>query len=73
MLPKLTRLAGLHLLQVKDLSRGAFGFVVLALDRQTGEHVALKFIERGPQHINKYVEREVGPASANAVANSDLA
>ncbi|EFN57458.1 hypothetical protein CHLNCDRAFT_57249 [Chlorella variabilis] len=38
--------------KVKDLSRGAFGFVVLALDKQTGEHVALKFIERGPQIVN---------------------
>ncbi|KAL4425747.1 hypothetical protein ABPG75_009763 [Micractinium tetrahymenae] len=45
--------------KVQDLARGAFGFVVLALDRSTGEQVALKFIERGPQHINKYVEREI--------------
>ena len=35
--------------QVRDLGKGAFGFVVLALDLHTGEHVALKFIERGPE------------------------
>ena len=37
------------LLQIKDVNRGAFGFVVLALDTLTGENVALKHIERGPQ------------------------
>ena len=35
--------------QVRDLARGAFGYVVLAVDKTTGEQVALKFIERGPQ------------------------
>ena len=35
--------------QIKDLNRGAFGMVVLARDKQTGELFALKFIERGPQ------------------------
>lgn len=35
--------------QIRDLNRGAFGFVVLALDKTTGEQVALKFIERGPE------------------------
>lgn len=35
--------------QVKSVARGSFGFVLLALDRDTNTHVALKFIERGPQ------------------------
>ena len=34
-------------LQVADLNRGAFGFVQLAKDMETGEQVAIKFIERG--------------------------
>ena len=34
-------------LQVADLNRGAFGFVQLAKDLETGEQVAIKFIERG--------------------------
>ena len=33
--------------QVADLNRGAFGFVQLAKDLETGEQVAIKFIERG--------------------------
>ena len=35
------------LLQIRDLNRGTFGFVQLALDTQTGTQVAIKFIERG--------------------------
>ncbi len=34
-------------MQLKDLNRGTFGFVQLALDTQTGQWVAIKFIERG--------------------------
>ncbi|KAL4418722.1 hypothetical protein ABPG77_008593 [Micractinium sp. CCAP 211/92] len=45
--------------KVRDLNKGAFGFVVLAHDLHTGEYVALKFIERGPENITKYVEREI--------------
>ena len=33
--------------QIRDLNRGTFGFVQLALDTQTGTQVAIKFIERG--------------------------
>lgn len=36
-------------LQIRDLSRGAYGCVVLALNTQTGQQVALKFIERGKE------------------------
>lgn len=36
-------------LQIKFLNRGTFGCVVLALNRKSGERVALKFIERGPE------------------------
>ena len=54
--------------QIKDLARGAFGFVVLALDRHTGENVALKFIERGPQVGSSPTRRQAGgPAHAHAV------
>ncbi len=34
-------------LQIKDLNSGTFGFVELALDKSTGQQVAIKFIERG--------------------------
>lgn len=33
--------------QIRDLNRGTFGFVQLALDTLTGTQVAIKFIERG--------------------------
>lgn len=36
-------------LQIRDLNRGAFGFVLLAEDTHTKQQVALKFIERGPE------------------------
>ncbi|EFN59818.1 hypothetical protein CHLNCDRAFT_33664 [Chlorella variabilis] len=45
--------------QVAELGGGAHGKVLLALDRLTGQHVALKFVCRGPDHIDKYVEREI--------------
>lgn len=41
--------SALHALQLKDLNRGAFGFVVLCEDTVRGAQVALKFIERGPE------------------------
>lgn len=34
-------------MQIRDLNSGTFGFVQLAKDKQTGELVACKFIERG--------------------------
>ncbi len=37
----------LALLQIRDLNAGTFGFVELALDKSTGQQVAIKFIERG--------------------------
>jgi serine/threonine-protein kinase SRK2 len=54
------------LLQVSFVNRGAYGFVILALDKQTGEQVALKFIQRGAEHITKYVDREVSRLAAAA-------
>lgn len=33
--------------QIRELNKGTFGFVTLALDRETGQQVAIKFIERG--------------------------
>jgi len=33
--------------QIRDLNSGTFGFVQLARDKQSGEYVAIKFIERG--------------------------
>eukprot|EP00803_Ostreobium_quekettii_P004162 evm.model.scf_1037.8 EVM.evm.TU.scf_1037.8 scf_1037:46121-47071(+) len=44
--------------KLKDLNSGAFGFVQLALDRDTGEKVAIKFLLRGPK-IDKNVRREI--------------
>jgi len=34
-------------LQIRDINSGTFGFVELALDRTTGQQVAIKFIDRG--------------------------
>lgn len=34
-------------LQIRDLNAGTFGFVELALDKSTGQQVAIKFTERG--------------------------
>lgn len=48
--------------QVRELGSGAYSRVVLALDRLTGQYLALKLVRRGPQSITKYVEREVGAA-----------
>ena len=36
-------------MQLKDINRGAFGVVVLAEERATGQKVAIKFIKRGPR------------------------
>ena len=33
--------------KIKDLNAGAFGFVQLAREKETGERVAIKFMERG--------------------------
>lgn len=44
--------------KVQDLSSGSFGFVQLCKHLQTGELVAIKFLERGDR-VNKYVETEV--------------
>lgn len=44
--------------KIKDLSQGSFGFVQCAMDRGTGENVAIKFIERGDR-VNRYVEAEI--------------
>ena len=43
----------LHLpLQIRDLNSGTFGFVELALDKTTGQQVAVKFIERGDKVLS---------------------
>jgi len=34
--------------KISDLGEGAFGFVQLARNKHTGEHVAIKFLPRGP-------------------------
>lgn len=44
--------------KLKDINRGAFGVVVLAEERTSGEQVAIKFIKRGPK-VTKYVLREI--------------
>lgn len=44
--------------KVSDLSSGSFGIVQLALNKETGEHVAIKSIERGDR-VNRYVEAEI--------------
>ena len=37
------------LVQVRLLAKGSYGLVVLAVDKETGQHVALKCISRGGQ------------------------
>ena len=44
--------------KVRELNRGAFGFVFLAEDALADENVAIKFLPRGPR-INVNVEREI--------------
>jgi len=44
--------------KLKEINRGAFGVVVLAEERATGNQVAIKFIKRGPR-VTKYVLREI--------------
>jgi len=44
--------------KIRDLNSGTFGFVELAMDKTTGQQVAIKFIERGDK-VTKYVEREI--------------
>ena len=39
--------------QIRDLNSGTFGFVELALDKTTGQQVAIKFIERGDKARRK--------------------
>ena len=39
-------------LQIRDLNSGTFGFVELALDKSTGQQVAVKFIERGDKVLS---------------------
>lgn len=40
------------MLQIRDLNSGTFGFVELALDKTTGQQVAVKFIERGDKVLS---------------------
>ncbi len=40
------------LAQIRDLNSGTFGFVELALDKTTGQQVAVKFIERGDKVLS---------------------
>ena len=47
-----------RIVQIRDLNSGTFGFVELALDKVTGQQVAIKFIERGDK-VTKYVSRWV--------------
>lgn len=44
--------------KVRDLNSGTFGFVLLAIDKNTSRQCAIKFIERGDK-VTKYVEREI--------------
>jgi len=41
-----------------DINSGTFGFVVKALEKETGQHVAIKFLPRG-RKINSDVGREI--------------
>lgn len=41
------------------VAAGAFGWVQHARNRESGEEVAVKFIELGSRFYQKYVEREI--------------
>lgn len=43
-------------MQIRDINAGAFGFVQLARNKNTGQQVAVKFLPRG-NAINKHVGR----------------
>eukprot|EP01023_Acetabularia_acetabulum_P053797 TRINITY_DN6035_c0_g2_i1.p1 TRINITY_DN6035_c0_g2~~TRINITY_DN6035_c0_g2_i1.p1 ORF type:complete len:347 (+),score=61.00 TRINITY_DN6035_c0_g2_i1:322-1362(+) len=45
--------------KIKDLNQGTFGFVQLCKNKTTKEKVAVKFIQRGEEHVTKYVDREL--------------
>ena len=44
---------------VQKLSAGAYGFVWCCLDRDSGANLAIKFIARDKNSIDKNVEREI--------------
>lgn len=44
---------------LKVLGSGSFGTVVLALDKETKEEVAIKLLARGPNSITRHVQREL--------------
>ncbi|KAK9789929.1 hypothetical protein WJX73_007909 [Symbiochloris irregularis] len=44
---------------IRELGSGSFGQVQLAYNRQTGEKVAIKLLQRGPDKVTKNVEREL--------------
>ena len=46
-------------MQIRDLDKGTFGFVQLAVDLTTGEQVAIKFIERS-QEVRPLELPEIG-------------
>ena len=41
--------------KISDLGEGAFGFVQLARNKHTGEHVAIKFLPRGPDVSTPFI------------------
>lgn len=45
--------------KIRDLDKGAFGWVQHARNKETGEEVAVKFIMLGPRFYHKYVMREI--------------
>ena len=47
--------------KISDLGEGAFGFVQLARNKHTGEHVAIKFLPRGPD-VSILLRRSKSPA-----------
>jgi serine/threonine protein kinase len=44
--------------QIRDLNSGAFGFVVLAKDKETNEQVAIKFLAKGPKITKVFLSSE---------------
>lgn len=60
---------GLFDVQIRDLDKGTFGFVQLAVDLTTGEQVAIKFIERS-QEVRPPILRQIGNSVSLSHSNN---
>ncbi|KAE8697086.1 hypothetical protein F3Y22_tig00110633pilonHSYRG00021 [Hibiscus syriacus] len=55
---------------LKDIGSGNFGVAKLARDKRTGEHFAVKYIERGPKSFKSCFFPLPGPVNTNTSCHS---